>query len=618
MIGRKTAQGRKYRIAAMLVLIAAIALSVFSAHQEKSADYELRVQAATKMQACMDSIRSEKERRGLSIIPEDRFGTGMLGEEFTGITTTVGALEAKRTTANPDMAAFMIEMLTEAGIEAGDYVAAGFSGSFPCMNLALICACETMDVRLTYIASAGSSMYGANQPEMTFPDMVLHLLEEGLIRTAPAAFSMGGDFDVGEEMLPELRDEVYARLDASGFKVLRIRDFAENIAARRRIYETGRMPDLFAGIGGNISTLGLREDTLKAGVVPAGTVAASDEKSGLMEIYSAAGIPVLHVLNIKQLTADYGLAFDPPALTPIGEGSIYHRTAVPRMPGLIASAAAIALLFAGRIREKKRAAAAALSVLIPVLAAAFLLPACPVSAAAKEAEVYRLLEGTEEEIPVTCIRGREDGKKVYLVGGIHGDEIAGWIAAGYLRQESFDIGTVYIAAPINAYGAANCRRKTRSDRDINRNFPGDPGGTDAERIAAAVFADIADKEPDILIDLHEAHNRVVENMGTLSDDLHDALIFEDLTLFGDLALDVVLDVESGDEQAGLSAWNGISIYGAPPAGSINRTVTQSLGIPSVTVETDRTKPLSIRVRQHLQMVHYILRSLEKSGAGDQR
>lgn len=39
---------------------------------------------------------------------------------------------------------------------------------------------------------------------------------------------------------------------------------------------------------------------------------------------------------------------------------------------------------------------------------------------------------------------------------------------------------------------------------------------------------------------------------------------------------------------------------------INRTVTEQLEIPAITVETLRTEPLAQRVRNHLEIVKYVL------------
>ena len=72
--------------------------------------------AAQKLQDWMDDIRDYKLEAGLSLTPYDTHKTGMIGDEYTPITTSLGSEEAKRTTANPDMAALLVQMLTEAGV----------------------------------------------------------------------------------------------------------------------------------------------------------------------------------------------------------------------------------------------------------------------------------------------------------------------------------------------------------------------------------------------------------------------------------------------------------------------------------------------------------------------
>ena len=52
------------------------------------------------------------------------------------------------------------------------------------------------------------------------------------------------------------------------------------------------------------------------------------------------------------------------------------------------------------------------------------------------AEEYPLLEGTEEENTVRVLRGAEEGPTVYLVAGVHGDEVAGWRAGNLLKDGS--------------------------------------------------------------------------------------------------------------------------------------------------------------------------------------
>lgn len=204
-------------------------------------------------------------------------------------------------------------------------------------------------------------------------------------------------------------------------------------------------------------------------------------------------------------------------------------------------------------------------------------------------KTYCLLPDSDLEITVYVREGQTEGAVIYIVGGTHGDETAGWQAALALHRAEIEAGTLYVAAPLNVYGAEHDQRKTREERDINRNFPGSPEGCDAEQIAWAVFEDIRDKRPDLVLDLHEAHPD-----DGIRDALGNSIICRDLQPIEDLALDLLEQIEP------------LTLYGSPPAGSLNRVVTEELGIPVITIETDRGDALTERVQKQLVIVGFIL------------
>lgn len=335
---------------AALVLAVSVALTLNSGTRVPAGDRQVKLEAAGIMRRCMDQIKGYKLELGLPISEEDWFRTGMIGDHFTGITTTRGALEAKRTTANPDMAALVVQLLEEAGVQPGDTVGAGFSGSFPAMNLAVLSACAALDVNLVYIASVGSSTYGANQPQLTFPDMAYRLVEDGLLPRHAAAVSLGGADDCGLDMDPELVAQIRDRLEGYCVPFLYEEDFSANLEARMELYRENGPISCFVGVGGNLTTSGLGENELSLtwGVVEPDRVKSVDEKSGLLQRYNAQGLPVIHLLNIRQLVTDYGLAYDPEQLPAPGESAVYQTTQYSRrylVPGILL---ACALLVWGR------------------------------------------------------------------------------------------------------------------------------------------------------------------------------------------------------------------------------------------------------------------------------
>lgn len=341
---------------AAVCLILGVILTLLGGTRQKTEDYARKLEAAQLMQSWMDAVKEYKAEVGLSVSEEDLHQTGLIGAPYTEITTTHGALEAKRTTANPDMAALMVQMLTEAGMKPGDTVGAGFSGSFPAMDLAVLAACQTMDLRCIYIASVGASTYGANQPELTFPDMAYRLYQDGLLDTPPALVTPGGVDDCGLDMDEGTRETILARLEGYGAQVMRQPDFEQNLQARMDLYQQQGPIDCFVGVGGNLTTTGAGNTEVPYGLIAPDRIRAVDRSSGLIQRYNAQGLPVIHLLNIQRLTADYSLPYDPERLTPPGESAVYYTAVYPRLPGAVCLVGAAACLFAGFIwpRWKER------------------------------------------------------------------------------------------------------------------------------------------------------------------------------------------------------------------------------------------------------------------------
>lgn len=309
----------------LLVTASGLLLAYFTSSVTEKPLYNTAVNAARKMSACMEEIAAEKARRGIEIPPEDVFSTGMIGEDFNEITTTSGDLAAKRTSANPDMAAMMVFMLDEAGIKAGDTVGCNFSGSFPALNIATVCACDAMGVRVVYICACGASTWGANNPGLSFPEMADVLYKKNLISAPPVLVTPGGGKDTGSGLDPELFSEVWERAEALGYPTLTEEDFEKNVLARKAALDAYDI-DCFVAVGGHLASLG-RGDVvylLGQGIIRE-EVGFTNEKSGLVERYLNGGTPTILLLNIKKLAADYSLPFDPEKQAEIGTAGLYYE-----------------------------------------------------------------------------------------------------------------------------------------------------------------------------------------------------------------------------------------------------------------------------------------------------
>lgn len=285
---------------------------------------DIMQKAALQTEAAFAALKEEKLARGFPVDPiADPNGTGMIGESYTEITTTLGSLESKRSTTNPNTAAMIVDMLKQCGVKKGDTVAVNLSSSFPCLNLAVICALDAMDARGVIINSIGASTYGANLPDFTYLDMEQILLKKGLIRNHTTHFSLGGAGDLGKEMPEAIKTSITERLQGYGLTFLRFEDLDENIAARQAVYESGAQPVCLISAGGNLLSFGGGAEMVSAhnGIIRPGKESGG---AGLIPLYLKKGLPVIHLLNMKTLLPSYGLPYDPSPVPKAGEGGVYY------------------------------------------------------------------------------------------------------------------------------------------------------------------------------------------------------------------------------------------------------------------------------------------------------
>ena len=211
---------------------------------------------------------------------------------------------------------------------------------------------------------------------------------------------------------------------------------------------------------------------------------------------------------------------------------------------------------------------------------------------------YMLCAGEAAATEVRHIHSEQPGPVLYIVAGTHGDEKAGWYAGLLLREATVSCGDLYVLSVANVQGAQANRRYVTGKEDLNRSYPGSQA-SQAGRLAAAIFADIREKAPDIVLDLHEA---IVVQDGR--DFLGSSLIFTSLSVtkdFGDLFFDLLDAIDEGE-----ICFEPFGYNGPAPNGSLNNTVTNELKIPILTVETFRGFPIEHRVEEQLEIVEYVL------------
>ncbi|WP_029759480.1 MULTISPECIES: poly-gamma-glutamate system protein [Fusobacterium] len=291
----------------------------------KNEYYTEMIIAAEKNKLLQEEIFNEKLRRGIEIDKNlDRNETGLIGLEWSGITTTLGDIEAKRTSTNPDFAALLVKLFKEAGLKKGDIVVANFSSSFPALNLAFISAADTLELKAIITTSVGSSTYGGNIEDFTYLDMENYLYSKKLINNRTIAYSLGGAGDIGKEFDKDIIEKIKNRLDSYDLKFFYEENFEKNLEDRYEFYKILSKGNIkaFINIGGNLLSLGKNTDIIDNQKILLDKLTAI--KTGLVGKFLKDDIPVFYLLNIKSIALYYNLEFDPDKFSEIGTLSIYY------------------------------------------------------------------------------------------------------------------------------------------------------------------------------------------------------------------------------------------------------------------------------------------------------
>lgn len=274
------------------------------------------VRAARLAERALHTVREERVRRGLTIDPRlDPAGSGLIGLRRSPVTTVRGALASKQTSINPNFAGVVVRLLRRAGARSGDVVAAGFSGSFPALNIAVLAAARSLGLRLLPISSIAASQYGANHPDLLWSDMELILDTRRVLPGRSLALSIGGTGDRGRNLGPEGREVLERAAVRHGGRVLRSRTYAESLNERMAIYERaarGARIAAYVNVGGGMVSVGggLGKKLYRAGLnwtVPP----AAEEIDSVMTRFGRRGVPVIHLVRIRELCRAFGIPWQP-------------------------------------------------------------------------------------------------------------------------------------------------------------------------------------------------------------------------------------------------------------------------------------------------------------------
>jgi poly-gamma-glutamate system protein len=318
-----------------LLVIAATALAalvvVESFPERRSEAYLQQMLEASQLSSeAMEILREERLRRKVPIDPiADPGDSGLIGVALSEVTSNRGYLPAKQTTVNPNWAAVAVHLLREAGVQEGDTVAVGVSGSFPAINVSLYAAMATLRLHPIVISSVSGSQWGANHPRFLWLDMESALLERKVVSFRSIAASFGGADDraagLSEEGLALLRRAV----TRNGLPLIEPESYAESVVERMALYREnaqGKPIRAYINVGGGTSSVGTKRSkfALKPGINR-----RTPPRAALIDSVTARfldeRIPVIHFLQLNRMAERFGLPLSPQVRPPVGSGQIFLR-----------------------------------------------------------------------------------------------------------------------------------------------------------------------------------------------------------------------------------------------------------------------------------------------------
>jgi len=260
-------------------------------------------------------------------VRNDPAGTGLIGPRNTAIQNAAGNMAAKRTSINPNLAAVIVDYFQQIGLERGDRVAVGLTGSYPGTNVALYAAMKAMGLQPVIVTAVGSSGWGATDPEFTWLDMERVLAERDVFAFRSAAASPGGGDDMGGSKSAEEKEQIWAAIARNQVAELRSRSLDEAIDKRMQIYfgaAQGQPIKAYVNVGGSSASLGfnLEDVALRSGLHrDLASQPINWPRQGPMIQIAKRGAPVIHLGALQAIATEYGLAVAPQTMPQIGEGT---------------------------------------------------------------------------------------------------------------------------------------------------------------------------------------------------------------------------------------------------------------------------------------------------------
>ncbi len=214
-----------------------------------------------------------------------------------------------------------------------------------------------------------------------------------------------------------------------------------------------------------------------------------------------------------------------------------------------------------------------------------------------------LAPGTKYATELYIIKSGQPGPVVMIVGGVHGNERAGYTAAAEVKDWDIKKGTLLVLPQANVLAVDKKVRYISSQGDLNRDFPQSSVQSADNTLSKAIWSAVKKHKVEWLMDMHEGYD-YYKNTSTSS--VGQSLIYYPNSGTKTVASKIVSTLNSDIS----TSYKKFSLLQYPVKGSLARASGQYLGVNSFIFETCDNPSLSVRVNYQLKAAKTLLQKLD--------
>ena len=231
-----------------------------------------------------------------------------------------------------------------------------------------------------------------------------------------------------------------------------------------------------------------------------------------------------------------------------------------------------------------------------MLTSSFALP--KTAEAALSTKTVTLAQGTKYATELFVIDSGVPGPVVMIVGGVHGNETAGYKAAAQVKDYSIKKGKLLVIPQANKRAVA-AHVRAIGGADLNRDFPTSKTDSADNTLSKAIFNVVKTYNVDWVMDMHEGIN--YEKV-TSSTSVGQSLIYYPNTQTKDIVTKIQASLNSGIS----TSYKDFSLLRYPVSGSLASAAAKVYGANSFIFETCSKDLLSTRINYQLKAAKMLL------------